>query len=256
MINTVSHLQEAENKLCAVSCRQDDDSQIQTAQNASRETDVCCSEGETTESVQASSSTSQQSQRTPSLNKMESQNVNQIQPSETKTVEKDGFASLAENISAQERDVSREPPMKKEDVEHRLLRNSVTEKKDCNGMDKPHGGSSVTEKSPELAFQDAFMSSGEGTLSGTLKDIYGRTVANVFVQEKKAVVESLKGIESEEHRLTEQMEDSKMNTNHEICRKDLITFTSSAQTCDLTAVNPTMNDSEEVQKSRHWMNKE
>uniref|UniRef100_A0A663DKF0 Death domain containing 1 n=1 Tax=Aquila chrysaetos chrysaetos TaxID=223781 RepID=A0A663DKF0_AQUCH len=176
LINTVSHLQEAENKLCAASCRQDDDSQIQTAQNASRETD--------------------QSQRTPSLNKTESQNVNQIQPSETKTVEKDVVASLAENISAQEQDVSREPPMKKEDGEHRLLTNSVTEKKDCNGMDKPHGGSSVTEKAPELAFQDAFTSSGEGTLSGTLKDIYGRTIANVFGQEKKAVVESLKGVET------------------------------------------------------------
>ncbi|XP_074897258.1 death domain-containing protein 1 [Buteo buteo] len=256
LINTVSHLQEAENKLCAASCRQDDDSQIQTAQKASRETDVCCSEGETTEFVQASSSPSQQSQRTPSLNKMESQNVNQIQPSETKTVGKDVVASLAENISAQEQDVGREPPMRKEDGEHRLLRNSVTEKKDCNGMDKPHGGSSVTEKSPELAFQDALTSSGEGTLSGILKDIYGRTVANVFEQEKKAVVESLKGIEGEEHGLTEQMEDSKMDTNHEICRNDLITFTSSAQICDLTAVNPTMNDSKEVQKSRHWMNKE
>uniref|UniRef100_A0A8C0BA78 Death domain containing 1 n=1 Tax=Buteo japonicus TaxID=224669 RepID=A0A8C0BA78_9AVES len=186
LINTVSHLQEAENKLCAASCRQDDDSQIQTAQKASRETDVCCSEGETTEFVQASSSPSQQSQRTPSLNKMESQNVNQIQPSETKTVGKDVVASLAENISAQEQDVGREPPMRKEDGEHRLLRNSVTEKKDCNGMDKPHGGSSVTEKSPELAFQDALTSSGEGTLSGILKDIYGRTVANVFEQEKKA----------------------------------------------------------------------
>ncbi|XP_009460130.1 PREDICTED: death domain-containing protein 1 [Nipponia nippon] len=257
LINTVAHLQEAENKLYAASRRQDDDSQIQTSQNASRDTDGCCSEGEATESVQASFSPSQQSQRTPSLNKTENQNVNQIQPSETKTVEKDIIASLAENVSAQEQDVSGEPPMKKEDGEHRLLTNSVTEKKDCNGKDKPHKGSSVTEKSPELAFQDAFMTSEEGILSGTLKDIYDRTVTNLFEQEKKVVVkQSSKGVESEEYRLTEQMEDSKMEIKHEICRNDLITSTSSAQTCGLTAVNPSMNDSKEVQKSRHWMNKE
>lgn len=256
LINTVSHIQEAENKLYAASCRQDDNSQVQTVQNASRETDVCCSEGQATESVQASSSPSQQSQRTPSLNKMESQNVNQIQPSETKTVEKDDVVSLAENVSAQEQDVSRETPVKKEDGEYRLLMNSVTQKKDCSRKDKPDGGNSVTEKSAELGFQDALVSSEEGILSGTLKDIYDRTVTNLFEQEKKEVVkESSKGVESEEYRLTEQMEDSKMETNHEICRNDLITLTSSAQTCDLTAVNPSMNDSEEVQKSRHWMNK-
>ncbi|KAM6346016.1 LOW QUALITY PROTEIN: death domain-containing protein 1 [Podargus strigoides] len=257
LMNTVSHLQEAENKLYAASCRQDDDSQIQTAKNASRETDVCGSEGEATESVQASSSPSQQSQITASLNKMESQNVNQIQSRETKPVENDIEASLVENISAQEEDVIREPPMQKEYDEHSRLVNSVTEKKDCNGKDKSHGGSSVTEKSPELAFQDSHTSSGEGILFGTLKNIYDRTVMNLSEQEKKGVVkEYSKGVKSEEHRLTEKIEDSKMETHHEICRKDLITFTSSAQTCDLTDVNPSMNDSEEVQNSRHWMNKE
>ncbi|GAB0188330.1 death domain-containing protein 1 [Grus japonensis] len=256
MINTVSHLQEAENKLYAASCTQGDDSEIQTAQNASRETDVCFSEGEAIASVQASCSPTQKSQRSPSLNRTESQNMNQIQPSETKTVEKDIVASSAENVSAGEQDVSREPPMKKENGEHRLLLNSVTEKKDCNGKDKPHGGSSVTEKSPELAFQDA-TSSSEGIVPGTLKEIYDITVTNIFEHKKKAVVkESSKGVESEEHRLTEQMEDSKMETNHEICRNDLITFTSSAQTCDLTTVNPSTNDSEEIKKSRHWMYKE
>uniref|UniRef100_A0A8D0FRH6 Death domain containing 1 n=1 Tax=Strix occidentalis caurina TaxID=311401 RepID=A0A8D0FRH6_STROC len=171
LINTVSHLQEAENKLYAASCRQDD-SQIQAAQNASGETSVCCFE-EVTESVEASSSPSQQPQRTLSLNQTESQNVNQIQPNET--VEKDLVASLAENVSAQEQDFSREPPMKKEDGKHRLLMNSVTEKKDCNGDDKSHGGSSVTKKSPELAFQGALTSSREGILPGTLKDTYDRT---------------------------------------------------------------------------------
>ncbi|KAM6400676.1 LOW QUALITY PROTEIN: death domain-containing protein 1 [Pluvialis apricaria] len=256
LINTVSHLQETESKLSATSCRQDDDSQIQTAQNASRETDVCCSEGEATGSVQASFSPSQQSQRTLSLNKAGTQNVKQTQPSETKTVEKDVVASLAENVSAREQDISRESPIKKEDGEHRLLMNSVTESENCNGKDKSHGGSSVTEKSPQLVFQDAFTSSGEDILSGTLKDIYDRTVMNLFEQEKKAVVkESSKAVESEEHRLTEQMEDSEMETNHEICRNDLIIFPSSARTCDLTAVNPSMNDSD-VQKSGHWMNKE
>uniref|UniRef100_A0A8C8AVE5 Death domain containing 1 n=1 Tax=Otus sunia TaxID=257818 RepID=A0A8C8AVE5_9STRI len=193
LINTVSHLQEAENKLYAASCRQDD-SQIQAAQNASRETSVSCFE-EVTESVEASSSPSQQPKRTLSLNETESQNVNQIQPNETRTVEKDIVASLTENVSAQEQDFSREPPMKKEDGEHRLLMNS--EKKDCNGDDKSHGGSSVTKKSPELAFQGALTSSREGILSGTLKDTYDRTAMNLFKQEKKAVVkESSKGVET------------------------------------------------------------
>ncbi|XP_010004460.1 PREDICTED: death domain-containing protein 1 [Chaetura pelagica] len=256
LINTASYLQEAENKLHADSCRQDDNSQIQTAHKASRETNVCCSEEEATESVQASSRSSKQSQRPPSLNKTESQNINQIQPRETKTVEKDIGASLAENVSAQEQDVSREPPMKKEDGEHRLLMSSVMEKKHYSGKDKFHGGSSVTEKSSELAFQDAPTNSEEGILSGTLKDVYDRTVTNLFEQEKKAVVkESSKGVESEEHRLTEQMGDSKMETN-EICRNDLTTFKSSAQTCVFTAVNPSTNYSGGVQKSRHWMKKE
>ncbi|XP_069711006.1 death domain-containing protein 1 [Phaenicophaeus curvirostris] len=247
LTNTVSHLQESENKLYDTSCRQDDGSQIRTAQNASRETDVWCSEGEATDSVQASSSPSQQSQRTPSLNKKESQNANEIQQSETKTVGKDVVASLAEKESAGEQDLSRGLPMKKEDGERRLLMNSVTEKKDCNGEDKIHGDTSVTEKSPELAFQDALKSKGEGILSGTLIDMH---------EKNTAVKVYSKGVESEERILTEQMEDSKLKTNHEMCRNDLITSTSSAQTCDLTAVNPTVNDIEEVQKSRHWMSKE
>ncbi|XP_010154975.1 PREDICTED: death domain-containing protein 1 [Eurypyga helias] len=245
MINTISHLQKEENKLFAPSCSEDDDSQIQTAQNPSRETDVCCSE-EATASVQAPSSPHHQFQ---SLNKTESQNVNQIQPSETKTAEKDIVASLAENIFAQEQDISREPPVQREDGEYRLLMNSVTEKED-----KPHEGSSATETSAEVVFQDAFTSSGEGILSGTLGDIHDRTVMSLFEQKKKAVLkESSTVVESEEHRLTEQMEDSKMERNSEICRNYLTTFTSSAQTCDLTAVNPSVNDSEEVRKSRHMV---
>lgn len=251
--NTVSHLQEAENKLYAASCRQDDVSQIQSLQNTSREIAMCCSEAEETESVQAYSSPSEQSQRTLSPNQVESQNVNQIQPSETKTVGKVIVASAVENIPAQEQDISREPPMKKEDGE--LLMSSVTEEKDVNGKDKPHGGSCVTEKSPELAFEDALMISGEGIISGTLKDIYDRSVTNLFEQERTDIVKEFsKGVESEEHRLTEQRKDTKMETNHKICGNDLTTFTS-VQTYNIPAVNPSVNDSE-VQKSRHWMNKE
>ncbi|KAK2544963.1 Dthd1 [Columba livia] len=253
-INTVSHLQEAENKLYVASCRQDDDSLIQTAQNASRETDTCHPEGEATESVQGSSSSCQQPLRTPSPNKMESQNVYQFQPTETESAEKDIVSSLAEGVSAQEQDVRRESLMKKENGEHRLLTNPVTEKKDCNRKDKPHGSSSVTEKSPEQAFQSGFTSSGKGVLSGTLKDIYDRTVTNNFEQVKKAVVKEFsKVVESEEHGRT--MEDSKMETHNETCRKDLLTFTSAAQRYDLTPVYPSVNDSE-VQKPRHWRNKE
>lgn len=252
-INTVSYLQEAENKLYAASCRQDGGSQIQNAQNASSETAVCCSEGEVTGPAQASSNPSQQSQGTPSLNKTESQNVNEIQKTETKTVEIDVVASSAENTSAGEQDIGREPPMKKQDGKH----NSVAEKKDCNRKNKLREGSSATKNSPELAFQHALTSSGEGNLSETLEVIYDRTVQNLSEQDKKAIVkESSKRVESEEHSLAEQTGDSKMETNPEICRNNQITFTASAQTGDVTTVNTSLNDSEEAQKSRHWMNKE
>ncbi|KAM3672025.1 LOW QUALITY PROTEIN: death domain-containing protein 1 [Ammospiza maritima maritima] len=52
------------------------------------------------------------------------------------------------------------------------------------------------------------------------------------------------------------MEDSKINFKKGIFRNYLSTFTSSAQTYDLPDVNPSVSDSEEVQKSRYWMNKE
>ncbi|KAM4781734.1 LOW QUALITY PROTEIN: death domain-containing protein 1 [Cyanocitta cristata] len=85
LINTIPHLQESENKFYAASCRQDGDSQNQTGQNASKETDVHCLEGEATDSVEVSPNPSQQFQRTPSMNKMESENVNQTHTSEIKT---------------------------------------------------------------------------------------------------------------------------------------------------------------------------
>lgn len=253
LTKTISHLQEAENKLYATSCRQDSDSQNQTGENAARETDVHCSE-EATDSVQASSSSCQQFQRTLSLNKTESQNVNQTHTNEIKTVGK--VASLAENKSAQEQDTSRESAMREVDGEQQLLTVSFTEKKECNEKDKLPGGSSVTERPPELDFQDVLTSSEEDILSGTLKDIYDRSITNSFEQEKKEVVkDNIKGLESEEHRLTEKIEDSKMEKNNEIFRNYLSTFSPSAQTYDLTDVNTSLSDSE-VQKSRYWMNKE
>uniref|UniRef100_A0A8B9ILI1 Death domain containing 1 n=1 Tax=Anser cygnoides TaxID=8845 RepID=A0A8B9ILI1_ANSCY len=230
LTNTVSHLQEAKNKLYAASCKPDD-SQIQTAKNTSGETSVCCSEGEAMESVQASSSPSQQSQKTPSPNKTESQNINQIQPNDTKTMAKEIFVSSAENVSAQEQDISREPPMKKEDGEYRVLMTSTPEKKDNNGKDKPLRDNALTEKYSELACQDALKGTREGLPSQTLADIYDKIVTSPCEEEKEAVViEPPKEVESEEHRLSEQMEDSKMKTNYEICTNDLITFTSLAQT--------------------------
>ncbi|XP_062430499.1 LOW QUALITY PROTEIN: death domain-containing protein 1 [Rhea pennata] len=252
LINIVSYLQETENKLYAVSRKGSVKSQAQMAQNAFRETDVFFSESERTESAQASPSLSQPSQITPSV---KSQNANQIQPNETKAVEKETLASLTENISAQEQDISRESPVKNEDDKHRLLTNPMTEKKDCNGKDKAHGGVIFTKKSPELFLQDVLRDNGEGILSGTLKDTYS-TVMNLSEQEKMAVVkEPSKRVENKEHRLTEKMEDTKMGTNYDICRNNPITFTSSAQISDLTTVNPPMNGSEDMQNSRHWMNK-
>ncbi|CAN8208283.1 unnamed protein product [Coccothraustes coccothraustes] len=51
LINTISHLQEAENKFYAANCRQDGDSQNQTVGNAYGETEVHCSEEEATDSA-------------------------------------------------------------------------------------------------------------------------------------------------------------------------------------------------------------
>uniref|UniRef100_A0A8D2NI46 Death domain containing 1 n=1 Tax=Zonotrichia albicollis TaxID=44394 RepID=A0A8D2NI46_ZONAL len=97
--------------------------------------------------------------------------------------------------------------MKKEDGEHQLVIVSFTEKKECSG--KLHGGSSVTEKPPDLAFQDALTSNEEDILSGTLKDIYDRNTMNSFQQKKKEEVrDNLKGLKSEDHKLTEKMEDT------------------------------------------------
>ncbi|KAM7021667.1 LOW QUALITY PROTEIN: death domain-containing protein 1 [Passerculus sandwichensis] len=147
------------------------------------EKQMCVVRKEKQQTLQASSSSRQQFQRKPFLNKTESQNVNQTHTGEIKTV--GTIVSLAENKSAQEQDTSRESPMKKEDGEHQLVIVSFTEKKECSG--KLHGGSSVTEKPPDLAFQDALTSNEEDILSGTLKDIYDRSTMNSFQQKKKEV---------------------------------------------------------------------
>uniref|UniRef100_A0A8C3E4N9 Uncharacterized protein n=1 Tax=Corvus moneduloides TaxID=1196302 RepID=A0A8C3E4N9_CORMO len=76
-------------------------------------------------------------------------------------------------------------------------------KKEYNGKDKLHGGSSVTEKPPELAFQDALTRNEEDILSGTLEDIYDRTMTDSFEQDKKEEVrDSLKGLEIQTYDLT------------------------------------------------------
>ncbi|XP_010210099.1 PREDICTED: death domain-containing protein 1 [Tinamus guttatus] len=227
LINTVSYLQERENELYDASCKYDDKSQIQTAQNAPREMDMCFSEVGGEEPVQISSSLSQPAQITPS---QRSQDGNQIQPSETKAVEKETVASLTENVSAQENYINREVPVKKEN-------------------EKTYGGGSFTKKSPELFFQDVLRGNGEDILSGTLKDTHS-TVMNLSEREEMAVVNKpSKSVENEERELTEQMRDSNMGKKHEIY------FTSVTQVCDLTTANPSTNDSEDFQNSRHWMNK-
>lgn len=243
LTNTVSHLQEAKNKLRAASYQQDDFSQIQAAQNAFVETRVCYFEREAKQSVQASSSSSQRNQRTPSSSKIESQNINQAQPCEIKTVKKETVASLAENISVREQEVHREPPTTKEDGEYRVLTTSISEKIDNNGKDKTHRDGSSPEKYPELTCQDDLMGSGESISSRSLTNTHDRTVKNLSEQEK-------------ELKLTEQMEDNKKEKKYDMYRNDLITVTSSAQTGDLNAVISSVNDSEDVQKYRHWSNKE
>lgn len=242
LTNTVSHLQEAKNKFRGAICQQDDVSQIQAAQYAFVETRVCNFEREAKQSVQASSSSSQRYQRTPSSSKIESQNINQVHPHEIKTVKKETVASLAENISVREQEVSREPPTRKEDGEYRVL-TSISEKIDNNGRDKPHRDGSSPEKYPQLTCQDDLMDSGESISSRSSMDTHDRTVRNLSEQEKELT-------------LTEQMKDNKKERNYDLYRNDLLTVTSSAQTSDLNAAIPSMSDSGDVQKYRHWLNKE
>ncbi|OXB72909.1 UNVERIFIED_CONTAM: hypothetical protein H355_006996 [Colinus virginianus] len=234
LTKTVLHLQEAKNKLHVASCQQDNVSQIQAAQNAFGEMRVCYPERE----AKQSPCSSKQPQRTPSPSKTESQNINQVQPCEIKTMKKETVASLAENVSVQEQEISREPLTTKEDGEYRVLKTSISEKINNSGKDKPHKDVSSTEKYPELACQDDPMGSGEVILSQSSTDIHDRTVTNLSEQEK-------------ELKLTEQMKDNKKETNYEMYRNDLIT---SAHIID-NAVNLSVNDSEEVQKYRHWLNK-
>ncbi|XP_042668515.1 LOW QUALITY PROTEIN: death domain-containing protein 1 [Centrocercus urophasianus] len=243
LTNTVSHLQEAKNKFRGAICQQDDVSQIQAAQYAFVETRVCNFEREAKQSVQASSSSSQRYQRTPSSSKIESQNINQVHPHEIKTVKKETVASLAENISVREQEVSREPPTTKEDGEYRVLTTSISEKIDNNGRDKPHRDGSSPEKYPQLTCQDDLMDSGESISSRSSMDTHDRTVRNLSEQEKELT-------------LTEQMKDNKKEINYDMYRNDPLTVTSSAQTSDLNAVIPSMSDSEDVQKYRRWLNKE
>ncbi|XP_065591752.1 death domain-containing protein 1 [Cyrtonyx montezumae] len=234
LTKTVLHLQEAKNKLHAASCQEDDVSQIQAAQNAFGEMRVCYPERE----AKQTSSSSQRPQRTPSPSKTESQNINQVQPCEIKAIKKETVASLAENTFVQEQEISREPSVTKEDGEYRVLKTSISEKIDNSGKYKPHKDGSSTEKYPELARQYDSMGSGKVIPSQSSTDIHDRTVTNLSEQEK-------------ELKLTEQMKDNKKETNYEMYRNDLIT---SAQIID-NAVNLSVNDSEEVQKYRHWLNK-
>uniref|UniRef100_A0A8C9MQE1 Death domain containing 1 n=1 Tax=Serinus canaria TaxID=9135 RepID=A0A8C9MQE1_SERCA len=77
---------------------------------------------------------------------------------------------------------------------------------------------------------DALTGSEEDILSGILKDISDRSIMNRFEQRKKEVVrDCLKGLESEDHKLTEKMEDSKIKKNNEIFRNYRSTFTSSSK---------------------------
>ncbi|XP_025893598.1 death domain-containing protein 1 [Nothoprocta perdicaria] len=79
---------------------------------------------------------------------------------------------------------------------------------------------------------------------------------NLSEQEEMAIDnKSLKNVENEECGLTEEMSDSKMEKKYEICKNNPNNFTSLAQVCDLTTTNPSMNDSEDFENSRHWTNK-
>uniref|UniRef100_A0A8C0JFI2 Death domain containing 1 n=1 Tax=Chelonoidis abingdonii TaxID=106734 RepID=A0A8C0JFI2_CHEAB len=181
-LDTVTHLQEAKNKIYDIRCRHDDKSQSQIVQDVFNEIVVC--EGET-HSGKVSAGVSQPLQVTSPMNERKSPNIHQVQPSENKTVEKETAISLSEKNPDQEQAVSRDLPNLMENEDHKLLQSSHTEQKDYNRKEESHGAGSYNKKCPNRAFQEVPGSNGDDIIvSGKSKDICDRSVINLSDQEQ------------------------------------------------------------------------
>ncbi|XP_039397753.1 death domain-containing protein 1 [Mauremys reevesii] len=262
-LDTVTHLQEAKNKFYDIRCRHDDKSQSQIVQDVFNEIVVC--EEEETHSGKVSAGVSQPLQVTSPMNERKSPNIHQVQPSENKTVEKETAISLSEKNPDQERAVSRDLPKLMENEDHKLLQSSHTEQKDYNRKEESHGAGSYNKKCPNRAFQEVPGSNGDDIIvSGKSKDICDRSVINLSDQEQAVSEEPPTQMEYEDHKPTEnsceeEKDDNKKKEIYEITgsnRKNTIESTRLENIWNTPAMNLSTNDSEKVERSSPWMNKE
>ncbi|CAM4553175.1 death domain-containing protein 1 [Caretta caretta] len=262
-LDTVTHLQEAKNKFYDIRCRHDDKSQSQIVQVVSNEIVVC--EREKTHSGKVSAGVRQRLQVTSPMNERKSPNIHQVQSSENKTVEKETALSVSEKNSDQEQAVSRDLPKLMENEDHKLLQSSHTEQKDCNRKDESHGARPYNKKCPKRAFQEVPGSNGDDIIvSGKSEDICDRSVINLSDQEQAVSEEPPTQMEYEDHKPTEnsceeEKDDEKKEEIYEINGNNTNKAIESARSeniCNTPAMNLSTNDSEEVERSSPWMNKE
>ncbi|CAM4667531.1 unnamed protein product [Lepidochelys kempii] len=262
-LDTVTHLQEAKNKFYDIRCRHDDKSQSQIVQDVSNEIVVC--EREKTHSGKVSAGVRQRLQVTSPMNERKSPNIHQVQSSENKTVEKEIAISVSEKNSDQEQAVSRDLPKLMENEDHKLLQSSHTEQKDCNRKDESHGARPYNKKCPKRAFQEVPGSNGDDIIvSGKSEDICDRSVINLSDQEQAVSEEPPTQMEYEDHKPTEnsceeEKDDEKKEEIYEINGNNTNNAIESARSeniCNTPAMNLSTNDSEEVERSSPWMNKE
>ncbi|CAM2113408.1 unnamed protein product [Caretta caretta] len=199
------------------------------------------------------------------MNERKSPNIHQVQSSENKTVEKETALSVSEKNSDQEQAVSRDLPKLMENEDHKLLQSSHTEQKDCNRKDESHGARPYNKKCPKRAFQEVPGSNGDDIIvSGKSEDICDRSVINLSDQEQAVSEEPPTQMEYEDHKPTEnsceeEKDDEKKEEIYEINGNNTNKAIESARSeniCNTPAMNLSTNDSEEVERSSPWMNKE
>ncbi|XP_074847883.1 death domain-containing protein 1 [Carettochelys insculpta] len=262
-LNTVIQLQEANNKFYDIKCRHVEKIQFKIVQDVSSERDVC--QREKTHSGQVSAGESWPLQVTFPMNERNSPNIHQILPSVNKTVEKETARSLTESKSDQEQAIGREPqkPIKNED--HRLLESSHTEQKDYNRKEEKHGETSYSKKCPNKAFQAVPGSDGDDIhVSGWSEDICHKSIIKLSAQEQAVSEEPSTQMKYEDPKPIEDSgeEDKAENTKEGICEiagsntNRTTQSTRLEKICNVPPMNLSTNDSEEVERSSLWMNKE
>nr|XP_025043361.1 death domain-containing protein 1 isoform X2 [Pelodiscus sinensis] len=262
-LDTVTQIQEANNKLYDIRCRHDAKTKSQIVPDVSIEIDVC--EIEKAHSGQVSAGVSQPPQVTSPMIGRESLNIDQVQSSENKTVEKETTKSLREKNSDQEQAVSRDPVKQMGNEDHKLLQNSLAEQKDYNRMEESHGTRYYNNKGPDKALQEVPRSNGNDIpVSGRPENIGDSSITNLSEQEQALNEEPPTQMEYEDHKPIENSCEEKKEENikdeiNEIPGSNTNNTTAFARlenVCNAPAMNLSTNGSEEVERSSPWMNKD